>query len=46
MHKTINYYKGKYNFIMVNVIKFRTLVACQKGQANSTDPDQTTSEAV
>ena len=30
---------------MVNVLKFRTLVACQKG-TNIADPDQTASEAV
>ena len=29
---------------MVNVLKFRTLVACQKVETNSADPDQTASE--
>ena len=29
---------------MVNVLKFQTLVACQKGLENRADPDQTASE--
>ena len=29
---------------MVNVLKFKTLVALQKVETNSTDPDKTVSE--
>ena len=32
--------------IMVVVLKFQTLVTCQKALANRTDPDQTALEAV
>ena len=31
-------------FTKVAVLKFRTLVACQKGLENIADPDQTASE--
>ena len=37
-------FSTKFQHAMVNILKFPTLVACQKGKTNSADPDQTDSK--